>query len=201
MFSSTLIVRTTTLISLFLKYMMPVNNMVLESRVLALDNLTDLIRQVLNRIGTPLHAQSLEFIWRSGVQALYLLEAHLFPEQTPQTPTELATPTGDPHSFRFLLHDVTFQAHIDSLLPSWNSLLQFSDFLHQAREALNVPAEIIQAIYDATLVLENLGLVFNIDFCTTQSNAAQADVGGTADNASSSTAPNTNASFWPNPEP
>ena len=175
--------------------MMPVNNMVLESRVLALDNLTDLIRQVLNRIGTPLHAQSLEFIWRSGVQALYLLEAHLFPEHTPQTPTELATLAGDPHSFRFLLHDATFQAHIGDLLPSWNSLLQFSDFLQQAREALNVPAETIQAVWDASLVLENLGLVFNIDFCATQSNAVPADVGGNSDNASSYTP------SWPNPEP
>ena len=192
MFSSTLIVRTTTLISLFLKYMMPVNNMVLESRVLALDNLTDLIRQVLMRIGTPLHAQSLEFIWRSGAQALYLLEAHLFPEQTPQTPTELATPTGDPHSFRYLLHDDTFQAHVGDLLPSWNSLLQFADFLQQAREALNVPAEIIQAVWDASLVLENLGLVFNIDFCAPQSNTAPADVGGTLDTATTS---------WPSPEP
>ena len=46
MFSSTLVIRTTTLVSLFMKWMMPINNMVLEARVMALDNLTDLIRQV-----------------------------------------------------------------------------------------------------------------------------------------------------------
>ena len=143
---------------------MPINNMVLEARVLAIDNLTDMIRQILNRIGTPLHTQSLEFIWKSGVQALWLLEAHLFPEQTPQTPTELVTPSGDAHSFRFLLHDATFQAHVSDLLPSWNSLLQFSDFLQQARDALNVPSDIIQAVWDASLILENIGLVFGIDF-------------------------------------
>ena len=164
---------------------MPINNMVLEARVLALDNLTDMIRQILNRIGTPLHTQSLEFIWKSAVQALWLLEAHLFSEQTPQTPTELVTPSGDARSFRFLLHDATFQAHVSDLHPSWNSLLQFSDFLQQARDALNVPSEIIQAVWDASLILENLGLVFGIDFCATPSNNAPSDVGGTMDNPSS----------------
>ena len=167
--------------------MMPLHHLVLEARVLALDNLTDMIRQILNRIGTPLHTQSLEFIWRSGVQALWLLETHLFPEQTPQTTTELVTPSGDAHSFRFLLHDATFQAHVSDLLPSWNALLQFSDFLQQARQALNVPDDILQAVCDASLILENIGLVFGIDFCATPSNNAPSDVGGTTDNPSSAT--------------
>ena len=98
------------------------------------------------------------------------------------------TPSGDAHSFRFLLHDATFQAHIGDLLPSWNSLLQFSDFLQQARGAMNVPPEIIQAVWDASLVLENLGLIFGFDFCATPSNSVSADVGWTADNPSTSAA-------------
>ena len=163
---------------------MPINNMVIDARVMQLDNLTDLLRQVLSRIGTPLNTQSLEFLWHSGVQALWLLESHLFPEQTPQTPTELITPTGNAHSFRFLAHDATFQAHVGDLLPSWNTVLQFLDYLHQVSSSMNVPAEIIDAVWDASLILENMGLIFGIDFCVPHSNAAPADVGGTADTTS-----------------
>ena len=188
MFSSTLVIRTTTLISLFIKWMMPINNMVMEARVLQLDNLTYLLRQVLSRIGTPLHTQSLEFLWRSGVQALYLLESHLFPEQTPQTPTEMSTPAGNAQSFRFLVHDTTFQAHVDELLPSWNTVCQFLDWLNQASSAMSIPTEIIDAVWDASLILENLGLVFGIDFCTRNSNTAPPDVGGTADTTTEATA-------------
>ena len=187
MFSSTLIIRTTRLISLMMRWMMPANNMVIDARVMALDNLTDLIRQVLNRVGTPLHCQSLEFIWRSGVQAMWLLESHLFPDQSPQTRTELSTPSGNPHSFRFLAQDDTFQAYVGDLMPSWDTLLQFSDYLHQVRGTYDVPQEILDAVWDASLILENLGLIFGIDFLQTPSNTVPADVGGTADNAAAST--------------
>ena len=167
MFSSTLVVRTTTLISIFLRWMAPIGNMVIDSRVLALDNMTDLFRQIMTRIGTPLNIQSMEFLWRSGTQALWLLETQLFPEQCPQTMTQLATPSGQGHGFRFLTQDATFAAYVMDLQPVRNTLLEISDYLHQDA-SLEVPPEILQAIWDCTLVLENIALVFGIDFMAPQ---------------------------------
>eukprot|EP00435_Cladocopium_sp_Y103_P050259 s405_g15.t1 len=160
--SNTLIVRTVALVSIFTAWLNPRDRMILDGRVRQLELIIDTFRNILGRIGIPLHAQSIRFVFSSAVQALWMLEQGFFPDLEPQTDTSLTTPAGDPRSFAILLHDPTFQPIVQQLRPTYLALHAFYTYL-DINFAKEDHSDIFESISDSLLILENISLVFQLN--------------------------------------
>eukprot|EP00435_Cladocopium_sp_Y103_P021705 s2094_g5.t1 len=68
----------------------------------------------------------------------------------------------DLRSFTALLHDPAFEPFVPMLETCWSHVLTFCDWLHAQYNEQAHP-EIFEALNDATIILENVALIFQID--------------------------------------
>jgi hypothetical protein len=123
------------------------------SAVLQVEDICMCLHAILERVGTPLHLQSLHFVWQSFSQALATLENELCPGCAPSVPHALDLPEV-PLKLTTLAEPAWTHYRI-LLVPSYNGLHRFRAWV-SAFYDVNLHREIIDAIDDSMLLIETI---------------------------------------------
>ena len=127
--------------------------------ILAIEDICMCLHAIIDRVGAPIHLQSLYTLWSACSKALAILETELFPGCEPSIPSEINMP-ATPLKLTTLKQQAWAQ-HRPLIWPAYNGLQRFKAWFGTFYD-LQLHQDNLDILNDSLLLLESVA-----DICDT----------------------------------